>query len=243
MRLNIFLRIMVILFFIPIVKGQDTMYVHRNNGGILKVPIANIDSIVFYADIPTSDSVVDIDGNKYATINIGNQIWMKENLKVKHAPDGSPITSHAYNDDESNAEIYGRLYSWEVIMNGSAEEKEQGICPDGWHVPSDSEYKTLEMYYGMTQEEADMINGWRGSGAGTKFKLDDSTGYNAKLSGRRNSTGSYSLKDAYEYMWTSTEYGADYAWRRCLSSSSSEVGRWNTFPKTYGLSLRCIKDE
>jgi len=126
-------------------------------------------------------------------------------------------------------------------MNGSTAEKKQGICPVGWHIPSDEEWKTLEMYLGMTRQEADMSNTWRGQGVGTKLGKGGESGYEAIYAGRMTSYGTYSLLNQYEYVWTSTESGQD-AWRRCLEKGVSTVGRWNTFPKTYAFSVRCIKD-
>ena len=190
----------------------------------------------------SNEKVQDIDGNVYTIIQIGEQTWMKENLKVMHTPDNTPIVSYCYNDDPINAEKYGRLYTWDVAMNGSTVEMARGICPEGWHVPSDEEWQTLEIYLGMTPEEAVMENTWRGTDVGTKLKEGGESGYDALLSGRRSSIGSYMLLDQFEYIWTSTEYG-EYAWRRCLDVNSNTIGRWNTFPKTYAFSVRCIKDE
>jgi len=97
------------------------------------------------------------------------------------------------------------------------------------------------MFLGMTQQEADMTNTWRGSGVGTLLAKGGGSGYEALFAGRMTSYGTFSLLNQYEYVWTSTEYG-DNAWRRCLESGVSTSGRWNTFPKTYGFSVRCVKD-
>ncbi|MBN2272920.1 MAG: hypothetical protein JXR41_11970 [Bacteroidales bacterium] len=189
-----------------------------------------------------SDRLTDIDGNTYAIVKIGEQTWMKENLRVTHNPSGEPVISYTYNDDTNYVPVYGRLYTWDVAMNNSTVEQAQGICPCGWHVPSDEEYKELEMFLGMTREEADMVNTWRGDSVGTKLIVGGSSGYNAQLSGRRSTGGIYSLAGMFEYMWTSTAYDGDFAWRRCLDINSHLCGRWNTFPKSYGFSVRCIKD-
>jgi len=187
------------------------------------------------------NAVIDIEGNIYTTIKIGEQTWMQENLRVSVAPDSTAISSYIYNDETGNKETFGRLYTWNVAMNGSIAEKAQGICPVGWHIPSDEEWKTLEMYLGMTRQEADMSNTWRGQGVGTKLGKGGESGYEAIYAGRMTSYGTYSLLNQYEYVWTSTESGQD-AWRRCLEKGVSTVGRWNTFPKTYAFSIRCIKD-
>jgi uncharacterized protein (TIGR02145 family) len=129
-----------------------------------------------------------------------------------------------------------------VAMNGSTAEGTQGLCPCGWHIPTDEEFKILEIHLGMTEAQADMVNIWRGAPVGTMMKAGGGSGYEAKLSGRRSSGGAYSLMGRMEYMWTSTQFDTSLAWRRCLDDYSPHVGRWNTFPKSYGFSLRCIKD-
>ena len=200
------------------------------------------DSIMVNQPSP-ANTVTDIEGNDYPIVKIGSQKWMAKNLRVTKAPDGSDITSYCYNDNPEYEDTYGRLYTWDVAMNGSVIEMAQGICPSDWHIPTDGEWKTLEMYLGMTQEQADMENTWRGDGVGTALINGGTSGYEAMLSGKRSSDEVYNLLGSYEYVWTSTETeSGDYAWRRCLNKGDSRVGRWNTFPKTYALSIRCIKD-
>ena len=199
------------------------------------------ESIKITQPIP-ANVIMDIEGNFYITVQIGEQTWMQQNLRVEFTPDSSGIESFLYDNNPDYEETYGRLYSWDVAMNGSTDENSQGICPDGWHIPSDEEWKELEIHLGMTRQEADMTNTWRGYGAGTKLAQGGESGYDALFAGRRTNYGTYSLFGSYEYMWTSTEYG-QYAWRRCLEKGVSTVGRWNTFPKTYGFSVRCVKDK
>jgi uncharacterized protein (TIGR02145 family) len=128
-------------------------------------------------------------------------------------------------------------------MNDSIEEGAQGICPRGWHIPTDEEFKKLEIHLGMPANQADMVDCWRGSPVGTKLKAGGSSGYDAQMAGRRIPSGSFSVKDMWEYMWTSTEYNNNAAWRRCLATSRSTVGRYKTFTKDYGFSVRCVKDD
>jgi len=91
-----------------------------------------------------SEFITDYDGNQSATVKIGNQIWMAENLKTLHYSDGTQIKEvYAYDDDEQNSGAYGRLYPWETITN------QNRICPQGWHVPTDAEWKDLERHLGM----------------------------------------------------------------------------------------------
>ncbi|MBN2610675.1 MAG: hypothetical protein JXB00_03885 [Bacteroidales bacterium] len=241
------------------VKGGLMPYSYNWSDGITAEDITNIpageysvtvtdagDSTAkadFAVTQPSSDTLVfDIEGNAYRTVKITGQLWMKENLRVTRNPQGAEITSYCYGNDTNYASTYGRLYTWDVAMNGSVVEMAQGICPDGWHIPSDEEWKELEMNLGMTQQDANKVNTWRGDGIGTSMIRGGDSGYEALLSGRRNSAGYYSLLNEFEYMWTSTEYGEN-AWRRCLNIMDDKVGRWNTFPKTYAFSVRCIKDE
>jgi uncharacterized protein (TIGR02145 family) len=228
-------------------NGSFNEDIYGLSAGLYSVTVTDvIDSTAFdtvRVNEPSPDTIVtDIEGNVYPVVKIGKQIWMAENLKVTKDPEGTPVNSYCYDDNPAFEDKYGRLYTWDVAMNGSVIEMAQGICPDGWHIPSDEEWKTLEMYLGMTEEEADMENIWRGDGVGTSLIEGGSSGYEARLCGRRSSIGSYMLIDLYEYVWTSTEYGNN-AWRRCLNGSDPKVGRWNTFPKTYGFSVRCIKNE
>lgn len=194
------------------------------------------------------------DGQSYKTVQIGNQCWMAENLNAgtringtEAQSDNGVIEKFCYNNNISNCETYGGMYQWNEMMDYSPSDNgnpgtTRGICPEGWHIPTDDEFKELEMFLGMPQEEADMANVWRGSPVGTKLKEGGSSGYEALLSGRISSFGSFSVLGRYEYPWTATESGSN-AWRRCLDDYSSAVGRWNTFSKSYGFSVRCIKDE
>ena len=197
------------------------------------------------AVVGAGEPLKDIDGNAYTTVQIGIQEWMVENLRVTHTPAEDTIVSYCYDDDTAYARTFGRLYTWDVAMDGSVEESAQGICPDGWHIPSDEEWKDLEMFLGMTQSEADMENTWRGKGVGTKLGPGGDSGYEALYAGRRSPDGYYTFLNDYEYIWTSTENPEDtnYAWRRCLSRFADDVGRWNTFPKTWAFSVRCIKNQ
>jgi uncharacterized protein (TIGR02145 family) len=164
---------------------------------------------------------------------------------VTRQTDNGVVEKHCYGDDPANCAAYGGLYEWDEMMDYGPSDSgnpstTQGICPPGWHVPSDEEWKVLEVFLGMTTTEADMVNGWRGVGVGTALLAGGSSGYEALLSGR-NASGVFDLLGLNEYMYTSTEYGTN-AWRRCLASGATTVGRWNTFPKGWGLSVRCVLD-
>ncbi len=126
------------------------------------------------------------DGKTYKTIRIGNQTWFTENLAYK-ANSGC----WAYDDKQSNVAKFGYLYDWETAKT---------VCPAGWHLPSDEEWKQLEMALGMTKKEADET-GWRGDGIGTKLKSTsgwesngngtNASGFNALPAGSRDSDGAF----------------------------------------------------
>lgn len=211
-------------------------------------------TISFIIPFACGDTITDIrDGQKYATVLIGTQCWMSENLNIGDMVNGTEaqldndtLEKYCYNNDINNCNIYGGLYQWNEMMDYNPSDAAnpsttQGICPVCWHIPSDEEWKTLEMELGMTQAEADMTNTWRGAGVGTKLKAGGSSGFEDLLSGRRNGGGTFSLLNSYGYPYTSTEFGSN-AWRRCLDAGANTVGRWNTFPKTYGFSVRCVMD-
>lgn len=223
-------------------NGVKTANLENIQAGKYSLKITDSKGNTHTEEVELTDKVKDIDGNSYGVVKIGNQYWMRENLKVTRAPDGTAITSYAYNNDTSMVRNYGRLYTWNVAMNGTKTVKAQGICPSGWHIPDDEEFKTLEMALGMTRQEADLSNGWRGNTVGTQMKKGGTSGYDAPLGGRRGSNGAFSLLNRAEYVWTSSESGTLYAWRRCLDLYSDQVGRYDTFDKNYGFSLRCVRD-
>jgi len=155
--------------------------------------------------------------------------------------DNEQIEKYCYQNSTALCDTYGALYQWDELMQYSKFESTQGICPDGWHIPSDLEVQELEIALGMDSSTAAMINTWRGTDQGTQLAMGGSSGYEALYSGRRVTGGLYSAIESYEYLWTSSESGSD-AWRRCLRVSDSKIGRYNTFPKNYGMSVRCVQD-
>ena len=212
--------------------------------------------------------VVDIDGNCYATVQIGEQLWMAENLKVIHYNNGDEIPTGlsfgrdgewanttegayaVYDDNPTNADIYGNLYNWAVIGD------ERGVCPDGFHTPSDDEYKELEMYLGMSQAESDS-NYNRGTNEGSKLagNVDlwnsgnlkensefGNSGFAAIPSGYRSTRfGTYNNIGNDVIFYSSTEGHNSCAYTRGLAYDSTNVSR-HCYSKKHGASVRCLKD-
>lgn len=198
------------------------------------------------------DNLIDPrDNQEYATVQIGSQCWMAENLNVgvmingaDNQTDNDIIEKYCYANDTENCNTYGGLYQWDEMMQYSTQESTQGICPPGWHIPSDDEFKILEMELGMTQQEADMENGWRGTGVGTALNIGGSSGFDAVFGGRRQGVNSFALLGSAGYIYTSTEAdNPNNAWRRCFSPTDSRVGRYDSFSKAHGYSVRCLKSD
>jgi uncharacterized protein (TIGR02145 family) len=228
---------------------------------------------IYTSDI-TTPTVTDVDNNVYFTIKIGDQTWMASNLKVTHYPDKSKIPLvedqatwfNFQGDDQafcwydntiSNGYTYGGLYTWSAAMHGydpgiTNPGIIQGVCPDGWHLPDDAEWKKLEMFLGMSQATADGKD-WRGTDEGGKLKFDGAQYWKAPNTGATNESGFNALPGGWRHgdgvfknfwisarFWSSTRTG-DYAWIRGLDNNSS--GIYRNFAGLYeGHSVRCIKD-
>lgn len=204
-------------------------------------------SVVLWGQWTCGDTLYDIrDGKKYPTVQIGNQCWMAKSLNVGNMISGLTfpanngiIEKYCYDDDPLNCETYGGLYTWHEMMNYYSHEGARGICPEGWHVPSDNEIKQLEIALGMDSAVAELYNTWRGTDQGTQMLAGGTSGLNILFSGCRTSANTFMLLNAYAYIYTSSSAGTN-AWRRCLKTNDSTVGRFNTFPKEYAFSVRCL---
>jgi len=206
-----------------------------------------------------------IDGNTYNTVQIGDQVWMAENLKVMHYRNGDPIpTGHSnkdwtnqqtgayavYDENESNADTYGYLYNWYAVNDS------RNIAPEGWHVPTDEEWMELEMHLGMSQSQAES-EFERGTNEGSKLAgnadlwtngalVNDSefgtSGFNALPGGfRRSGSGDYGGMGDKGYFWSSTKISRYGGIRRTLNYSNSVVTRLES-GMLAGFPIRCIRD-
>jgi uncharacterized protein (TIGR02145 family) len=213
------------------------------------------------------------DEHLYKWVKIGSQVWMTENLAYLPAVSppslGSETSQYFYvyeyngtivNDAKltSNYITYGVLYNWPAAMNGASSSDlnpsgVQGICPSGWHLPSDAEWKQLEIYLGMSQAGADSDT-WRGTTEGGKLKetgydhwISPNTGatnsscFTALPGGGRGNNGNW-LGVGYYGVWESaTEYGTTREWYRTLNFDKASVGRYSD-DKGNGYSVRCVRD-
>jgi uncharacterized protein (TIGR02145 family) len=152
------------------------------------------------------------DGQKYKTVKIGNQVWMAENLNYY-----TPTGSWYYNKDSiSYAKVYGRLYSWNTMMNGQGQSNTipsgvQGICPNGWHIPSDAEWRVLVNYLSTNglnaidlKERGNLY--WKPGYNGT-----NSTGFSALPSGYMIGSNSWDM-GSMAYFHSTTKSALSSAW-------------------------------
>jgi len=168
----------------------------------------------------------DPDGQNYATVQIGNQLWMAENLNYETE------NSWWYVNDQANGDIYGRLYTWDDALNA---------CPYGWHLPTDAEWTELTDYLGGTSvagEKMKSITGWCSPNTGAT----NSSGFSALPGGTRMyNAGTFANLDFDGYWWSATENFATFAWYRVLYYGSAEVFR-SSIDKSSGFSVRCVRD-
>ena len=153
--------------------------------------------------------------------------------------DNSVIEKYCYDNFSTYCTNDGGLYQWGEAMQYDAMEGTQGICPAGWHIPTDDEWKTMEKYLGMTQESADSMN-WRGTDQGSRLKTGGASGFDVSVTGFRKADGMFYDNPQFAYYWSSSSNGTQ-AWCRGFSDSLETVYR-NTVNKNYGFCVRCVKD-
>lgn len=215
-------------------------------------------------------SVTDIDNNTYKIIQLGERLWMAENLAVKRYNDGSEIPHGDsetiwygsntpfycwYNNDEATyKEEYGALYNWYVVET-------EKICPLGWHVPTDVEWTELQEYLiknGYNYDGSTVGNyigksmastsGWKENfitgTIGHSQNLNNTSGFNAKPSGSRviRQVGFYRHGQTTAWWSSNSDDGSEYAYNRSLTSFQENLSRSNQSKQT-GNCIRCIKDQ
>jgi len=193
------------------------------------------------------------DGKSYATVLIGSQCWMQQNLNIGTMITGTinqgvsttSIQKYCYANNEANCNTSGGLYQWDQVMGGSVTEGAMGICPTGWHVPTHNEFTLLERTTCTSGTCAtdfpydSVTTGWRGTNEGTTLKNVVGL-FRGLLVGTRESNGTFANTGTLGPFWSSLQSGTN-AWFRFLNSGYATVNR-NTNAKAYGFSLRCLKD-
>ena len=211
------------------------------------------------AQVEFSTSIADIEGNIYRIVRIGTQMWMAENLRTAKYNDNTDIpyvtdntawsilTTPAYcwyGNNIGYKPTYGALYNWITVTTDR-------LCPTGWHVPSDSEFNTMELYLGIPSAQIDNW-GWRGTNEGSEMKSTsgwaagengtNTSGFTALPGGYRYAAdgGFYSL-GTLAYWWTATLNGSDVAWYRRLDGPNSDIYKGATSIRG-GKFIRCVKN-
>ena len=190
------------------------------------------------------------DNQVYKTVQIGEQIWMAENLNYGTA------NSYCYNGNSANCTKYGRLYTWAAAMDSagtwSANGKGcgynetcsptypvRGVCPEGWHLPTQTEWNTLFTAVGgssVAGKKLKSTSGWNSSGNGT-----DAFSFSALPAGYRYDDGRYFSEGYRAYFWSSTENYSECAYNLYLGYNYDSAGL-NYYIKYSGYSVRCVKD-
>jgi len=260
------ISILIIAFVSVNLFAQTNMIIRTTDGNTHSYSISIVDSVYYEEELPNCGTVIDYDGNEYATITIDTLCWMAENLKVTHYPNGDAIpnvtgdtdwanltddnTSDAYcyynNNANNEADTYGALYTYAAAIGDNWARdlvNNQGVCPDGWHLPTDAEWTTLTNYLGGENI------------AGGKMKEIDTTYWDSPNEGADNSSGftalpngvRYNNNGTFDYMggsgvwWSATEENSDNAYYRNLNYNSAGVDHYYS-SKSYGFAVRCVRD-
>ncbi len=199
-------------------------------------------------DGTASDPII-YGGQTYQTVIIGDQIWMAENLNIGIMIDSlgnqlnnGTIEKYCYRNSMANCDTYGGLYQWDEMMQYVIIEGTQGICPSGWHIPTDDEWATLTSHLGGTSiaggkmKETELAH-WYDPNVGAT----NSSGFTALPGGYRHSGGPFNSLAVMGFWWSSTEDSGTDAWNRYLVYSNGFVYR-DDDNKACGFSVRCLKD-
>ena len=214
------------------------------------IPSSSSSKVTESAEV-TKGSITDTrDGHSYKTVTIGSQTWMAENLNYK------TDNSYCYDDKASNCSKYGRLYTWAAAMDSvgswSANGKGcgygktcsptypvRGVCPEGWHLPTQTEWNTLFTAVGGQSTAGKMLkstSGWNSSGNGT-----DAYSFSALPAGGRGGNGHFNYEGNNAYFWSSTDDNSYYAYSMILYYNGDYAGL-DDGNEGYGFSVRCVKD-
>ena len=220
------------------------------------------------------DAVVDFDGNSYDAVKLGNQIWMASNLRVTHFPNGNEIptiirddyynitepSKYMPNDNPELVATNGYLYNWYAAVNGETASSSnpsgvQGICPDGWHLPSRAEWTELTDYLGSHEEycaggatniakSLASTTGWNSSSndyaVGNNQSENNKACFNAYPVGSYTGNGSTGM-GSFAQFWTSEETGGERAYDFIIRHAKPTTVIFDD-SKYYGISIRCIRN-
>jgi uncharacterized protein (TIGR02145 family) len=207
-------------------------------------------------DVPATSKTItfaftyctDYDNNNYTTVQIGAQTWMAENLKSTHYPDGTTADYFDYDHDPNNSSIYGRLYAWSPAMNGAASSNTnpsnvQGVCPNGWHLPSKSEWQLLAGYLGGSD-----IAGGKLKETGNAHWISPNAGATDEVGFTALPAGMWAFWDEFQWLGdhgafsTSTGNLPMVEVTTIMLQTSNGVLTVGTFHPDDAVSVRCVKN-
>jgi uncharacterized protein (TIGR02145 family) len=179
------------------------------------------------------------DGTVYPTVTIGTQVWFARNLNYKGT--GSDTSGVCWGNLPSNCATYGRLYSWAEAMGlatsynstsvPTTSSAVQGVCPAGWHIPSEAEWAKLDTTVKFSANRLKSVT-WDGN---------DSSGFGALPAGSKQYSGSFAVLGSVTYFWTTGNHTSDEGIYWYLSAADNAVHYFSYF-KTSALSVRCLKN-
>jgi len=225
--------------FDPAIAAAGThaiTYSYSNVYGCAKTASLNItvlNPLPFFCDSPLTDVR---DNQQYPTVKLGVQCWMAANLNFgAQVPssamqrDNCTVEKYCFNDIPSNCSTLGGLYQWDEIMQFEAVEGIQGLCPPGWHVPSENEWNVLFDLY--------ISNGF----AGSPMKYTGYSGFNAFLNGIRFNNRNWNFDSFATFMWSSNSHGPFKAWAHAMNTQNPSV---SYYPgnRSNAFYVRCMKN-
>jgi uncharacterized protein (TIGR02145 family) len=256
-------------FIVPGISALNPEF--ENIGGLgAQVLVGNTSCENEYISISSCGDLTSLlyDGRTYDLVEIGGQCWFADNLATDQYRNGDPIftgldgnawssTNNGayaiYNNEPSNDNIYGKLYNWFATVDS------RGLCPAGWHVPTDCDWMYLEGSLGMSVVDQ-QNTGRRGTNQGGAMKAitsatnpnfnywappntgaNNSSGFTALPGGYRSYSGAYLTINNYGYIWSSKQSDTYFAWSRIFNYNNSSVSRTN-YNKRLGFSVRCVRD-
>lgn len=194
-------------------------------------------------------STVSYGGQVYNTVQIGTQCWLKEHLNIgtmiplnSQMSNNGLIEKYCYYNDISYCNTYGGLYMWNEAMQYTTQQGTQGICPTGWHVPTDAEFTLLADYLGGVSvaggkmKEACITHWWSPNANAT-----NNSGFTALPAGSRGIDGYNYFLGVDAKIWSSTAADASNSWMESMYYGNDDLER-GTHPNNVGLSVRCVKD-
>lgn len=229
----------------------------------IKLKVDQSETLTFILKVPEMH-LSDMDGNNYTAVKIGSQWWMAQNLKTSKFADGTPIEYFTgtyertpitkykkyffyYNDDSKFNATYGKLYSWAAVVNGVHDSSKnpsgiQGVCPDGWHLPSDVEWTQLLNHLGGKDVAGGSLKE-EGTAHWKSPNVDatNASGFTALPGGYRNFDGKFISLNETGYWWTTSQFNEDNGAYVKIYNRKASVTQIVAY-KENGYSVRCVKD-